>query len=44
MLLRQAGIEPLVRAPRVDEDAVVADVEAREGRVLAPDEHVLLLA
>ncbi len=44
MLLRQAGIEPLVRAPRVDEDAVVADIEAREGRVLAPDEHVLLLA
>ncbi len=44
MLLRQAGIEPLVRAPQVDEEAVVAEVEAREGRVLAPDEHVLLLA
>ena len=44
MLLRQAGIEPLVRAPRVDEEAVVAAVEAHERRTLAPDEHVLLLA
>lgn len=44
MLLRNAGIEPLTRAPEVDEDAVIADVEARERRTLAPDEHVLLLA
>lgn len=44
MLLRQAGIEPLARAPRVDEEAVIAEVETREGRVLPPDEHVLLLA
>lgn len=44
MLLRQSGIEPLARAPRVDEDAVIAEVEAAEGRTLAPDEHVLLLA
>lgn len=43
-LLRQAGIEPLTRAPQVDEDAVIADVEAAEKRTLAPDEHVLLLA
>lgn len=44
MLLRQAGIEPLARAPRVDEEAVIAEVETRESRVLPPDEHVLLLA
>ncbi len=44
MLLRQAGIEPSLRAPRVDEEAVIADVEAAERRVLPPDEHVLLLA
>lgn len=44
MLLRHAGIEPLTRAPQVDEDAVVADVEARQGRTLPPHEHVLLLA
>lgn len=44
MLLRQAGIEPLTRAPQVDEEAVIAAVEAHEGRVLPPDEHVLLLA
>ena len=44
MLMRQAGIEPIARAPRVDEEAVIAEVEAREGRVLPPDEHVLLLA
>ena len=43
-LLRQAGIEPETLAPEVDEDAVIAAVEASEGRVLAPDEHVLLLA
>ncbi len=44
MLLRAAGIEPLTRAPQVDEEAVIAAVEAHEGRTLAPDEHVLLLA
>lgn len=44
MLLRQAGIEPLTRAPQVDEEAVIAEVEAAERRTLAPDEHVLLLA
>lgn len=44
MLMRQAGIEPLARAPRVDEEAVIAEVETREGRVLPPAEHVLLLA
>lgn len=44
MLLRQAGIEPLLRAPRVDEEAVIAEIEAAEGRTLPPDEHVLLLA
>lgn len=43
MLLRQAGVEPETRAPEVDEEAVVAAVEAAEGRTLAPDEHVLLL-
>ena len=43
MLLRQAGIEPETLAPDVDEEAVVAAVESAEGRVLAPDEHVLLL-
>ncbi|NYE21058.1 Maf family protein [Microbacterium immunditiarum] len=44
MLLRQAGIDPLTLAPEVDEDAVIATVEAAEGRTLDPDEHVLLLA
>ena len=44
MLLRHAGIEPLTRAPQVDEEAVIAAVEAHEERTLAPDEHVLLLA
>lgn len=44
MLLRQAGIEPETRAPEVDEEAVVAAVEAGEARTLAPDENVLLLA
>jgi septum formation protein len=44
MLLRQFGIRPLTVAPDVDEEAVVAAVEAAEERVLAPDEHVLLLA
>ncbi|WP_431802254.1 Maf family protein [Microbacterium sp. bgisy203] len=44
MLLRQAGIEPETRAPQVDEEAVIAAVEAHERRALTPDEHVLLLA
>lgn len=44
MLLRQAGIEPIARAPRVDEEAVIADIEARERRTLPPTEHVLVLA
>jgi septum formation protein len=44
MLLRQAGIQPETRAPEVDEEAVVAAVEHAEGRTLAPEEHVLLLA
>lgn len=44
MLLRQAGIEPVTRAPQVDEEAVVAEIERAEGRILPPDEHVLLLA
>lgn len=44
MLLRQAGIEPLTLAPDVDEEAVIAETEAREARVLPPEEHVLLLA
>ena len=44
MLLRQAGIEPETAAPDVDEEAVIAAVEASEGRVLTPAEHVLLLA
>lgn len=44
MLLRQAGIEPEARAPQVDEEAVIAEVEAAEGRRLPAAEHVLLLA
>ncbi|MFT4050861.1 MAG: Maf family protein [Microbacterium sp.] len=44
MLLRQAGIEPLTRAPQVDEDAVIAAIEAHEQRTLAPEEHVRVLA
>lgn len=44
MLLRQAGIEPEARAPHVDEEAVIAEVEAAERRRLPAHEHVLLLA
>jgi septum formation protein len=44
MLLQQFGIRPLTVAPDVDEEAVIASVESAERRVLAPDEHVLLLA
>ncbi|MCR2813627.1 Maf family nucleotide pyrophosphatase [Microbacterium sp. zg.Y1090] len=44
MLLRQAGVEPLIVAPEVDEEAVIAEVERSEARTLPADEHVLLLA
>lgn len=44
MLLRQAGIEPLTRAPETDEDAVTAQAAADRGAQLPPDELVLLLA
>lgn len=44
MLLRQAGIEPLILSPEVDEDAVAAAAEADRGAALAPEELVLLLA
>jgi septum formation protein len=44
MLLRQAGIEPVTMAPDVDEEAVIAAVEAAQARRLDADEHVLLLA
>jgi len=44
MLLRQAGIEPLTRAPETDEDAVTARAAAERGADLPPDELVLLLA
>jgi septum formation protein len=44
MLLSQAGVDPETAAPDVDEEEVVAAVEAAEKRTLAPDEHVLLLA
>ncbi|GAA1984692.1 Maf family protein [Microbacterium pumilum] len=44
MLLQQFGIRPLTIAPDVDEETVIESVEAAAGRVLAPDEHVLLLA
>lgn len=44
MLLRQAGIEPELAAPDVDEDAVIAAVETSEQRRLTASEHVLLLA
>ncbi|MDQ0615892.1 septum formation protein [Microbacterium sp. W4I4] len=44
MLLRQAGIEPLILSPGVDEDAVGATAEAERGAPLTPEELVLLLA
>ncbi|MFK4788832.1 Maf family protein [Microbacterium sp. ZW T5_56] len=44
MLLRQAGIEPLLHSPGVDEDAAVADLEAELGHPLSPTEHVQVLA
>lgn len=44
MLMRQAGIEPITRAPGTDEDAVTAAAVAERGGELPPDELVLLLA
>ncbi|QMU95833.1 septum formation inhibitor Maf [Microbacterium esteraromaticum] len=44
MLLRQAGIEPLILSPAVDEDAVADAATAERGAPLAPDALVLLLA
>ena len=44
MLLRQAGIEPVILAPEVDEDAVAASTAAERGGELSPEELVLLLA
>lgn len=44
MLLRQAGIEPIILAPEVDEDAVTASAEAERGAPLPPEELVLMLA
>lgn len=43
-LLRAAGIEPETIAPGVDEEAVVAAVEAERGAPLPPDGLVQLLA
>jgi septum formation protein len=43
-LLRAAGVEPLTRPPGVDEEAAVAEEEARRGTPLAPEELVQLLA
>lgn len=44
MLLRQAGIEPLIVSPDVDEDAVAAAAAEERGAELLPEEVVLLLA
>lgn len=44
MLLRQAGIEPITRAPETDEDALAAAAVAERGAPLPPAELVLLLA
>lgn len=44
MLLRQAGIEPLLQSPGVDEDAAIERREADLGRTLSPAEHVQFLA
>ena len=40
MLMRQAGIEPLLQAPDVDEDAVIAAAE-KSGRASMIDRWVL---
>ena len=42
--LRAAGIEPLTHSPGVDEDALVARVEAQQGHALAAPDMVQLLA
>lgn len=42
--LRSSGIEPKVIPSHVDEDALVARVEAERGHQLSPSELVLLLA
>ncbi len=44
MLLRQAGIEPVIQAPEVDEDQVASDAAAARGGDVPPHELVLLLA
>ncbi|CAH0208589.1 MULTISPECIES: Maf family protein [unclassified Microbacterium] len=44
MLLRQAGIEPITRAPETDEDALTAQAASERGADLPPDDLVLLLA
>lgn len=44
MLLRQAGIEPVVVAPDVDEDTVASAAAESRGSALPPGELVLLLA
>ncbi|GAB3600704.1 nucleoside triphosphate pyrophosphatase [Microbacterium tumbae] len=44
MLLRQAGIEPLILSPDVDEDQVAEAAKAARGAALSPAELVLLLA
>lgn len=43
-LLRQAGIEPETLSPRVDEEAVIAAVQAERSSALPAPEHVSLLA
>lgn len=43
-LLRSAGIEPVLRNPAVDEDALVRSVSAERGAELTPTEVVELLA
>lgn len=44
MLLRQSGIEPLLRSPEVDEDRLAAEAQTTRGAALPPEELVLLLA
>ncbi|WP_293694849.1 nucleoside triphosphate pyrophosphatase [uncultured Agrococcus sp.] len=43
MLLRQAGIEPIVRPTDVDEDLLIASAKAEHG-TLTPETYVTLLA
>ena len=44
MLLRQSGVEPVLRAPEADEDRLASEAEAARGTALPPEELVLLLA